>query len=281
MIHATPGALFPNTLLKAVGQYRADFVPWSLPTQVVQQQLPRQLEIAPQELTPAGEHPVLLVFGRQEHVRPIFLRIRGMEYLEFILAIPYLRWSTHHYPYSGPFVYLPRLYLDHWLPVILGWLCGFAKQRAHVAEAHGVYRIKSRMSHRPLIGAAFTARDAPARPRAFPRFEPLRGIFKMPLVTRFPFGCICLDFGWDLERATMQAIETQVDIEQAFLPDLPVGPFHVGGIDAQPFGAFRLDVPWTLTRPFLPSSLRERFDTAAPSGSASSVQSVSPTISLG
>src|SRR5205085_2917933 len=92
-------------------------------------------------------------------------------------------------------------------------------------------------------------------PRDFPHFAAVREIFELPLATSTPLGGMCLDFHWELENAQMQAIEAQVCIEEPFLPGLPIGPFESDGIDESSAGAFHLDVPWTLSRPFRPSSL--------------------------
>jgi hypothetical protein len=248
-------ALFPHSLIRATGRYQAYFVPSSLTRQVVARLLPRGLETAPQELAPAGQHPVLFVFGKQQEVRPIIQVGKGLEYLEFLLAIPYLQWKNDRLRFRGPLVYLPRLYLDHWLPVLLGWLCGFAKQRARMRSAAEAYRIDRLFDGSPLIQAAFHARGGTGRPRDFLKFAALQDIFVQPLVTATPFGCLCLDFHWKLEEAQMQAADAEVRIEQAFLPGLPLGPFQVDGIDRFPDGAFHLDVPWTLSRPFRPSSI--------------------------
>src|SRR5262249_18012598 len=90
----------------------------------------------------------------------------------------------------------------------------------------------------------------------FPGFAPFREIFAQPLVTHTPVGCMCLNFDWHLDRAQVQAIDAEVSIEQAFLTGLPLETFRVEGIDQGMPGAFHLDVPWTLSRPFRPASFR-------------------------
>jgi hypothetical protein len=157
-------------------------------------------------------------------------------------------------------VYLPRLYLDHWLPVLLGWMCGFAKRRARIDSTNDQYRIHSLFRRRPLIKSEFKPCGSAGRPQEFPGFETVREIFRLPLVTWTPLGFMCLDFRWELERAQVQAIDAEVQIEQAFLPGLPLEPFRVDGIDTCAPGtcgpgAFCLDVPWTLSRPFRPSTI--------------------------
>src|SRR5262249_47177332 len=154
--------------------------------------------------------------------------------------------------------YLPRLFLDHWLPVLLGWLCGLAKRRARITETKESYPVSSLFENAPLIYGSFQPRGKLGLPEQFPYFEALREVFEMPLVTHTPFGFLCLNFQWDLEAAQMQAIKTEVSIASEFLPGLPLGRFRLDGIDEKPMGSFRLDVPWKLSRPFLASALHPR-----------------------
>jgi hypothetical protein len=226
-----------------------------LPRQVVVKLLPRGLEIAPQEIVPADQHPVLFVFGRQEHVQPVIRLGQGLDYLEFLVALPYLQWTENRFRYRGPFVYLPRLYLDHWLPVLLGWLCGLAKERAGMESWGEQDRIASLLAGTPLAWGSFKPLGQAAAPHDFPGFTVLRDIFSQPLVSVTPFGFMCLDFEWKLEQARLRPVQAEVRFEQPFLPGLPLEPLHMDGIDRRPGGAFNLDVPWTLSRPFLPSSL--------------------------
>jgi hypothetical protein len=251
----SPPALFPRSRIKATGRYLAHFVPRSLSRDAVTGLLPRCLELAPQDLVAPNQHPVLFVFGRQQRVRPIIRYGEGLAYLEFLIAIPYLQWRDPGYSYRGPFVYLPRLYLDRWLPVLLGWLCGFAKERAHSESGDGRNRIAALFSRTPLISGAFTPYGNTRRPQDFSGFQRLSEIFSQPLVTQTPFGSMCLDFDWELERARLRAIDAEVRIERAFLPGLSVESFRVDGVDRCALGAFHLDVPWSLSRPFHPSTL--------------------------
>jgi hypothetical protein len=226
--------------------------------------LPNQLELAPQDLTPPGQHPILLLFGRQQHVRPNFLHTKGQDYLEFIVAVPYVQWAVPGYPYHGPFAFLPRLYLDHWLPTVLGWLCGFAKRRAIMAETADAYEVRFLLTQKLAIRGNFAGRGDLRPPADFSHFEPMRDVFLLPLVTRMAMGyCVCLDFDWHLDKAQLQAVDGRVDVGHAFVPGLPVDSFVVKGLDDAPLGAFRFVVPWSLTRPFWPSALR-----AAPSAPA-------------
>src|SRR5262245_50573450 len=119
---ARPGVVYPHAEVYAVGTYQAATVLWSLPLAVAQALLPSGLELGPQQVAPPGEHPVLLMFGHHQGVRPNFLHVPGMEYLEFLVAVPHVQWVQRTDPYRGPFAFLPRLFLDRWLPTALGWL---------------------------------------------------------------------------------------------------------------------------------------------------------------
>jgi hypothetical protein len=248
---AAPHALFPRSRLDTDGWYKATFVPCSLPLGAVRQMLP-----AAQTLTPAGQHPLLFVFGQQRHVRPILHRGAGLTYHEFITVVPFVQWTSPGHAYRGPFAFLPRLFLDRWLPVILGWLVGFAKRRASLQAKPGSYAISQLFRNQPIIGGFFAPRGPVGSCDSFPLFGGLRPIFELPLITRLAVGpFLALKFTWELERAKMQAAAGDVRIHEAFVPGLPVANFHAEGVDREALGAFTLDVPWRLSSPVAPSSL--------------------------
>ena len=94
----------------------------NLPLNLVRSYLPDGLEPIPQRAVGQAPttHPVNLIFCIQTHVGSPFT---DFNYDEFILSIPSVQWDDKHkdnYKYRGPFIYLPKLYLNESLPVELG-----------------------------------------------------------------------------------------------------------------------------------------------------------------
>ncbi len=81
---------FPADLISGSGRYQSWMVLLTMPSANVQQMLPAELELAPQAITPAGTHPLLLMFGHQLdveiHLGPA--EMFDMDYLEFVLDTP-------------------------------------------------------------------------------------------------------------------------------------------------------------------------------------------------
>jgi len=234
----------------SVGTMLSSMVILPLPNEAVQLMLPKGLQLAPQTLTGQGQHPVCFMFCLQKDVRPLMLS-SGLTYLEFILAVPYLQWQTETGAYRGPFIFMPRLYLDHWLPIVLGWFYGFAKERARMQMAQDSYDIRGYLLNKPIIAAQFRPQGDPGPPSAFPLFTPLQEIFRQPFVAKTAVGLFsCSIFDFKLDQAQMQSIEADVHISEEFVPGLPTGDFPVKGIDSTPLGAFYIHLPWTLSAPF-------------------------------
>jgi hypothetical protein len=253
----SPRPIYPHAPFHVLGTYAAWALLLGLPRSAAQAMLPAALEPGPQSYTPPGQHPILLMFGHHEGVRPDFLSIRGMDYLEFLVAVPNVQWVNTARPYRGPLAFLPRLYLDQWLPVVLGWVYGFAKERGRLRAGADRYAVNSYLGNRPLIAGTFVPRGQPGPPPALPNFGALAGLFRMPFANKLtvePFLCCFQDF--KLAEATVQAVAADVTIATAFLPQLPTGRFQVPGLDEAPLGAFRIRVPWALTPPFGCASLR-------------------------
>ena len=261
-ISTEPGArreelIFPHTVVDALGLFLASVVVLPVANQEAQRLLPHALELAPQPILEDGRHPVLLLFGHQRDVRLNIFPQERMDYLEFLIAVPHVQWKKTSNPYRGPFVYMPRLYLNETWPTILGWFCGYAKKRGRVKAGVDHYHVHSLLGDQPLIEAHFIPRDGNRRSSDFPHFQRLREMFKQPVIGQALLGLlVCTFFDFEFEKGHMQDLEARVQIHRPFVPGLPVETYAVQGIEKDPLGAFRFILPWTLTAPFLPSELR-------------------------
>jgi Acetoacetate decarboxylase (ADC) len=261
LAYAGPGEperklLLPRSKLDMKGIYGACVVTWSLKTEIVNQILPRMLELAPQDWTAPGLHPVLFMFGRQSNVRPNFVPVPGLFYEELIVAIPYIQWRDDRYAYRGPYVYPPRLYLDHLLPTLLGWIPGYPKRLARIRAEEHTFQVSHLFRDQPVIHARFSSKGEPRPMGDFPLFSATAAMLGQPILGKAflvgPFVGTFLNF--ELERALIQPADAELWIDRQFLGGLPVGKIQTPGIDEVPLGAFRFIVPWNVGPPFMPSS---------------------------
>lgn len=238
--------------LHAQGTYRSHCVLLALDSESVRELLPPGLVPGPQTLTGPGRHPVLFMFGRHHGVRPSFLPVRGGTYHEFIAAVPFLALEMPGGPDRGPFSFMPRLYLDNWLWVVMGWLYEYAKVRARIEATARSYAVQALSSGRPIVSASFDSRGAAGPMKDFPHFAAIAPAFRQPFIAKLgflPFLASVMTF--ELEKATFQAIHGEARIEDSFKRGLPRGTFPFEGIDTSPLGAFFIEVPWTLSLPYL------------------------------
>jgi hypothetical protein len=239
----------------AVGTYRSDCAVVALPIDDVRAMLPAGVAPGPQTLAPPGHHPVLFMFGRHRGVHPVILPIRGGSYHEMITAVPFLDYpdgakTDSGSVYRGPYAFMPRLYLDDWIFVVLGWFYGYDKVRARIEDTGDAYRVRSLVRRRPIVSGRFLPRGEAGPVSDFPNFAAVAPAFRQPFLGKFFFGpIVCSIMAFELEKAVMRPVEARIAVETAYLPGMPAREFRVPGIDASPLGAFHIEVPWTLSYP--------------------------------
>jgi hypothetical protein len=204
--------------------------------------LPEGLRLAAP--SPGDRHPLLFVLGRQRNVRFAFSPF-GIDYCEFILAVPSVEHARSGAEPAGRFTYLPCLLLDRWLPTNVGrLLLAYEKRHAAIAATDLDYRITSRSTGEPLLSARF-------RPASWSIDElppaPLREIMQLPLISRRARGVWRYSVAqFALDRARTAPLELELVIERPFVPGLPTGPLAFDGASGS---AFRLRTSWRLTGP--------------------------------
>jgi hypothetical protein len=208
--------------------------------------LPDGLELLPQTMVAAGRHPLVLLLGAQSAVGPDLLPF-GLSYLEFVLALPFVR--PRGGP-EGPFCHLPVLLLDRRLPTVLGrWLYGFAKRRAACRRSEDSFVIARLEDGAALLSARYAATATMARAAELEDFQDLRCLFEQPLISperggRWRYA----RFDFDLARAALQPVAAEVMFHRAFLPGMPFGPDPIRAPGPGASAAFRLATAWTLSR---------------------------------
>lgn len=231
--------------LDFIGDLDATIALLGIPTESAHALLADGLVLAPQDVASDDGHPLLLVMGRQRNVRFACAPV-GIDYFEFILAVPFVEPAGSRGAGAGPFGYMPCLLLDRWLPTVAGRiLLAYEKRRAVISGSEDSYRIGNAKTGERLLAARHrpSARSESCRLPA-----PLRRALELPVISRRAGG------GWRytvadlrLDEARIEPLEMNLVIERPFVPGLPAGEFV---LDAGGGRAFRLRTSWRLTGPF-------------------------------
>ena len=212
--------------------------------EAAQAMLPAGLGLAAQNYTPGDRHPLVLILGQQSNVRPRPLPL-GADYLEFILAVPFVEHRGRG-P-RGPFCYCPRLYLDRRLPTVVGRLLyGYDKRRAVIRMTERSYRISDLAQGELLLSADFRTAAAAVEPSR----SGAAMLFDLPVISQTARGWwySFADFG--LDRAIVQPVELDLVIHRPFVPGLPAGEFAISGVEGDTSSGFRIRTSWRLAGPW-------------------------------
>lgn len=242
----------------------------ALPKHRVRQMLPAGLELGPYPADlgiDPGSHPVILCFNDVYRAHLSFPSlIPSMTYHEFDIGVPYTYLSAGGVQSNanGPYYFMPRLWLDRWLPIIGGFtFWGFAKEPASIRVTENSYRVTTPAGE-PVASLFWKPADAKAFGGApdFPFFQIIRLILSQTLISRAPTAVgpsfILSDFirYWNLVIPI--PIETIIELGTLRIPVQTQGGIHLDtwdpGIDTSVLGGFTALVPWRLGLPYIPGS---------------------------
>jgi hypothetical protein len=110
------------------GHCQGRFAFCSVASDFLQSLLPDDLVLAPQQYTPTGQHPLLLMFNNTwlksnpnlESIAAESCVALDLNYFEYIVMLPYVQFKERQYNGKGPYCYLPILYLNSLLAVMGG-----------------------------------------------------------------------------------------------------------------------------------------------------------------
>lgn len=241
----------------------------ALPKERVRQMLPPGLALGPyppeMNIDP-GSHPVLLCFNdvfRLQLSCPSL--IPSLTYHEFQIGIPYIYLSSGppQEGVNGPYYFMPRLYLDRWLPIIGGvtfW--GFAKQPASIRVTENSYVVTGPAGE--SVASLFW-RPGSERAQVPPLIDDtilgiIRAILKQTLISRVPAGAgpyfalsefvRTLQIPLSMETTVeVQAMDIPLQMRERLQPDE-----WVPGISDSVLGGFFARVPWVLSLPYIPTT---------------------------
>jgi len=248
---------------EGVGTIDSRVVVLGLPRAEVEKLLPLGLELAPQPLTFPDKHPVFVMFSH-DHFEAWF---GDMDYNEMMVAVPYVQRTAVQVANRGPFVYMPRLYLDDRTPKELGnLLYGFEKQLAEIANGPSEYQVRTSDGSQTIARASFTEAGDALPPSQVPLFQSVRKVFDMPTISQAlrivdadafnerdfvsPFLCCTLTYDFSDDTCTVQPLTANVEFTDALTPaGLPTSPLHVPSIETQVLGAFRMKAHQVVSLP--------------------------------
>jgi hypothetical protein len=141
--------LYKCDLPAAIGVMDNMYCIIQVPTTVAEKMLPKGLHLAEQDLTPKRMHPIMFFFTHNK-----FRLYPKTEYRELLVGVPFVDTDRKYNGYLGTYTYMPRLYLNRYLPRILGnRLYGYEKQAAIIEDdGCGTHIVQNEIpSHNYLI----------------------------------------------------------------------------------------------------------------------------------
>src|ERR1700733_2768153 len=155
------------------GNYVATFLVKDVKLADTQSVLRKGMSLDPQFIRD-GSYPVVLGFGTFENARSSRYRFLGLNYNEFLAAIPRVFMPSAKYRYQGPYLYPYRLYLNRLMPTIFGRLSGYPKNWERVSlspvgdPSHSyVFSVGKLLTGKSILQLSFTVSDAFHRVRHF------------------------------------------------------------------------------------------------------------------
>ena len=217
--------------------------------------LPAGLELLPQTVTPAGQHPVTLLFAKQRNVRPNLFPF-GMTYNEFVCTVPWVRHTDPALHDLPPLVCPTVLYLDSLAPILLGvYGYGFNKQRAAITADGDSYVIRDPVDQSEIIACSFAPDGPQTTPRDLPLFAATWPAWDMPMVTKNKLGAWQYSvFDFSLAQARMQPMTMEIRVAQLKI-GLPIGVIKPASIATTALGGFFITAAGTINNPFQSAQL--------------------------
>ncbi len=246
---------------EGVGTLDSHVVVLSLPVDQVRRLLPSGLELAPQIVTPTGKHPVFVLLST-DHFEAWF---GDMDYHELMIGVPYTQLADRSAPNRGPFIYMPRLYLDDAVPRRLGnLLYGFEKLEARIESSATAYEVTD-AAGKLLVRAELEDRGAFGPVADLPGFEQVRRLFEQPTVSQAlrivdpdafyaddeegPFLCSTIVYAFDDPATRIRSARVRLEISDLLTPAGLAGTYVRDGLDVEALGSFHVSVAQVVSLP--------------------------------
>ncbi len=229
--------------------------------EVVQKMLPVGLELGPQSLTAPGQHPVILLFGQQKAVRPNQFPW-GMNYLEFICAVPWVQHAGDARTHFPPMITATRLYLNSNPPIWLGkYGYGFPKIKAQMTADDDTYIVNDLRTQQPIVSCYFKTAGEEGNSAQFAEFQKTRTAYEMAMVNPNMFGRWQYSYyDFSLGQCRVKPLDVEVRVHSdAF--GLPPGTYTAPSIENSSLGGFFLTSAATINNPFQSWNIKRSLET--------------------
>lgn len=232
--------------MSGVGHYLCSIAVLPFEKDVVTSWLPDVLELAPQDISPPGTHPVNLLFGKERNVHLSFFPWFHIKYMEFAFVVPFVQWKDTSHQYRGPYLFTPLLFLNKLLPILAGKiLYGYPKRDAVMSEKRGHYTVVEKGTE--IISADFTRTTQTPNQS---ELDTITALLQQPDLSQSIFGpYIYATFDWNIPSAKIIAETADLDIQAGLLPNQPAIKQTVSGFPTQGQGVYHINTNWTLTLP--------------------------------
>lgn len=226
----------------------------SVGSDFLQSLLPADLVLAPQNYTPGGQHPLLLMFNNTRlKTNPNLERIASesnialeLKYFEFIVMLPYVQFKDPQYNGKGPYCFLPVLYLNSILAVLGGRIFWeFNKEIAGFSVQPSEFSVTQESADAVLLSGLTLLMGYMQPDKSIPNFQAITPILRLPVIEHGPYGYVSSIYkiffeGLDISPAGAMITNTSCKF-------LPPGLINSPSIIEKPLGAFHMDYNWKLS----------------------------------
>ncbi len=220
----------------------------------LQSLLPDDLELAPQQYTPSGQHPLLFMFNNtllksNPYLEKISLEQNAaltLKYFEFIVMLPYVQFKESQYNDKGPYCYLPVLYLNSILAVLGGRIFWeFNKQMAGFSVNESTFSVIEENAPATML-SAITLLMGVERPQgSIPNFQKITPILQLPVIEHGPYGYVSSIY--EILFKNVSIAPAGVDYTNFTCSFMPAGLTSSPAITEDPLGGFYMNYDWKLS----------------------------------
>ncbi len=241
--------LFPPI---ATGTLEAWVAVTSADRKAVEKLLPDRCELAPPPNTMPGTHPLVILAGQQDDVRPRINPEFRASYLEAGVIIPWVRCAD--VDESNSSLFRTSLYLNQYLPTMLGRLLGLRKTLATIARDHMTMHVET-SDDGQIFDASFRPTRSYQACADVPCFDLVQQIFGQRHVGHAMnsdhLPVLCVGCHLNLSDAYARPVTADFKIGSHFCGAIS-GEFGVPPVRDGCFGAFQLRADWTMQMVHMP-----------------------------
>jgi len=220
----------------------------------LQRLLPPELELAPNEYSQPGRHPLMLMFDKVtlrantnlERIAALYHLRLELNYNEFIVMLPYVQFKDSRYGDEIPYCFLPVLYLDDPLAVIGGRVFWeFNKLLTSFAIGASTYEVKDILTSDILLSSTGTMDGDPVPGNDVPNFVAITPILDLPVVEYGRLGYVSSIYKVEYQNQIIRPSSIRFSNQSSIY--LPPGSLAIPSIRENVLGCFDMIYNWKLS----------------------------------